>query len=88
MNITTRWLALCLALGLCGVTRLAHAEDASQPGLLVFGAASLSNVLDELGAAYTAETGQAVKGSYAASSAAIFFQPAAHLDMFFSADAE
>ena len=45
----------------------AHAADAPRP-LLVFAAASLTNALDELGAAYTAQSTQEVKFSYAASS--------------------
>ena len=67
----------------------ARAADAPQPPLLVFGAASLTNVLDEIGAAYTRETGQVVKFSYAASSVlAKQVEAGAKADVFFSADTE
>jgi len=71
----------------------AHAAESSAPAakpeLLVFGASSLTNVLDEIGAAYAAKTGQAVKFSYAASSAlARQIEASARADVFFSADLE
>lgn len=57
------------------------------PTLLVFGAASLTNVLDDLGPAYTQATGQPVKFSYAASSAlARQMESGARADVFVSAD--
>ena len=66
-----------------------HAADSSQQPLLVFGASSLTNVLDEIGAAYTRETGQQVKFSYAASSAlAKQVEAGAKADVFFSADTD
>jgi molybdate transport system substrate-binding protein len=93
VNIARR--SLCLGISLLlsgsalGVSPAVRAADASQPELLVFGAASLSNVLDELGAAYAKETGQSVKGSYAASSAlAKQLEAGAHADVFFSADVD
>ena len=46
-----------------------HSADAPDQELLVFAAASLTNSLDEIGAAYTQQTQQRVKFSYAASSA-------------------
>ena len=59
------------------------------PRLLVFAAASLTNVLDEVGPAYTTETGQPVKFSYAASSTlARQLEAGAQADIFFSADTE
>ena len=62
---------------------------AADPGLLVFAAASLTNVLEELGAAYTRETGQPVKFSFAASSAlARQLEAGAAADVFLSADIE
>jgi molybdate transport system substrate-binding protein len=62
------------------------AADA-QPTLLVFGAASLTNVLDELGPSYTQATGQPVKFSYAASSALVRqLESGAGADVFLSAD--
>jgi molybdate transport system substrate-binding protein len=66
-----------------------HAADAQKPELLVFGASSLTNVLDEIGAAYTRETQQRVKFSYAASSAlARQIEASAKADVFFSADTD
>jgi molybdate transport system substrate-binding protein len=67
----------------------ARAADAPRQPLLVFGASSLTNVLDEIGAAYTRETGQVVKFSYAASSVlAKQVEAGAKADVFFSADTE
>ncbi|HTO52000.1 MAG TPA: molybdate ABC transporter substrate-binding protein [Myxococcota bacterium] len=80
-----------LALGgfALGVTPSARAAETSQPELLVFAAASLTNALDEIGAAYAKQTGQPVKGSYAASSAlARQLEAGAHADVFFSADTD
>ena len=55
----------------------------------MFGAASLTNVLDELSASYTRDTGQTVKCSYASSSAlARQIEAGAHADAFLSADIE
>jgi molybdate transport system substrate-binding protein len=60
----------------------AHAE-----AVTVFAAASLKNALDEVAAAYTAETGKIVLISYAASNAlAKQIEAAAPADIFFSAD--
>ncbi len=65
------------------------AARAEAPELLVFGAASLSNALEEIGALYTRETGQAVKFSFAASSAlARQIEAGARADVFVSADLE
>jgi molybdate transport system substrate-binding protein len=70
------------------VTTNALAADAL-PRLLVFAAASLTNVLDEVGQTYTMETGQPVKFSYAASSTlARQLEAGAQADIFFSADTE
>jgi molybdate transport system substrate-binding protein len=86
---------ICLAsIGLIALLwlRVAAAEQSAgstQPALLIFGASSLTNVLDEIGAAYTRETGQALKFSYAASSAlARQIEANARADVFFSADSE
>ena len=66
-----------------------RAADAPQRPLLVFGASSLTNVLDEIGAAYTRETGQTVKFSYAASSVlAKQIEAGARADVFFCADTD
>src|ERR1051325_446390 len=65
------------------------ADDAQGQELLVFGAASLANALDEIGMAYTQQTKQPVKFSYAASSAlARQLAAGARADVFFSADLE
>ncbi|MFI5317040.1 MAG: molybdate ABC transporter substrate-binding protein [Myxococcota bacterium] len=87
MNITRRFLSIALAL--LWLAPFACAQDAAQPELLVFAAASLTNALDEIGVAYTRDTGQGVKFSYAASSAlARQLEAGARADVFFSADAE
>lgn len=59
-----RFLAAALALALGLSTAPARADD-----VFVFAAASLTNALNEIGEAFTARTGHAVKPSYAASSA-------------------
>ena len=81
----TGLLMLCAALCMP-----AHAADApSDQEILVFAAASLANVLDEIGTAYTQQTKQPVKFSYAASSAlARQLEAGARADVFFSADLE
>jgi molybdate transport system substrate-binding protein len=57
--------------------------------VLVFGAASLTNVLDDLGKAFTAQTKVPVKASMAASSVlAKQIEAGAPADLFFSADLE
>jgi molybdate transport system substrate-binding protein len=66
-----------------------RAADAAKPELLVFGASSLTDVLNEVGPAFTRDTGQAVKFSYAASSAlARQIEASAKADVFMSADTE
>ena len=58
-----------------------------KPELLVFGAASLTDSLQDLGAAYEAKTGQKVSFSFGASSdLARQIQAGAPADVFFSAD--
>lgn len=77
-------LALCLAAAL-GPAPVRAAE----PELLVFAAASLTDVLESLGTEYTKETGQPVKFSFAASSAlARQIEAGASADVFLSADIE
>ncbi len=66
-----------------------RAADVPREPLLVFAAASLTNVLEEIGTAYTGETRQPVKFSFAASSAlARQIEAGARADVFFSADTE
>src|SRR5271157_1303898 len=60
-----------------------------EPAIVVFAAASLTNVLQELGDGFTRENGTAVKFSFAASSAlARQIENGAPADLFFSADIE
>lgn len=81
-------LAICF-LVLCTLGMPLRAADAPKQELLVFAAASLTNVLDEIGTAYTQQTGQPVKFSYAASSAlARQLEAGSRADVFFSADLE
>jgi molybdate transport system substrate-binding protein len=79
----------CLLFLACILTASAQAADDRNQEVLVFAAASLTNVLDEIGAAYTQQTRQPVKFSYAASSAlARQLEAGARADVFFSADLE
>ena len=79
----------CLLVLACVLSATAHAADDRQQDILVFAAASLTNVLDEIGTAYTRQTKQPVKFSYAASSAlARQLEAGARADVFFSADLE
>jgi molybdate transport system substrate-binding protein len=74
---------------LFGVLSLSAAAESQDHELLVFAAASLTNVLDEIGPAYTQQSRQPVKFSYAASSAlARQLEAGARADVFFSADLE
>ena len=82
-------LGACLLVLACIPTAPTHAADDRNQEVLVFAAASLTNVLDEIGAAYTQQTRQPVKFSYAASSAlARQLEAGARADVFFSADLE
>jgi len=70
---------------LCGVR--SHSADADKHAIVVFGAASLTNVLQDLGDAFTKETSIPVKFSFAASSTlARQIESGAPADVFFSAD--
>jgi molybdate transport system substrate-binding protein len=61
--------------------------DSGKQGLLVFGAASLTDVLQEIGTSYTRDTGQQVKFSFASSSAlARQIESGGRVDVFVSAD--
>ncbi len=80
-------LAACLTLGVA--VSEARAADNKPPDLLIFAASSLTNVLDDIGNAYTASTGQTVKFSFAASAViARQIEGGARADVFFSADVE
>jgi molybdate transport system substrate-binding protein len=76
-----------LALALCAV--VAAPARAAEPELLVFAAASLTNVLEKIAPTYTEQTGQKVKFSFAASSAlARQLEAGANADVFVCADLE
>jgi molybdate transport system substrate-binding protein len=83
---------LALALGL--VAAGAHAADkpaggAGAKSIVIFAAASLTDVLGEINTAFTAKTGIEVKPSFAASSAlARQIEGGARAEVFFSADEE
>lgn len=77
-----------LALGLALLALRAVAADPA-PAITVFGAASLTNALQELGGAFTREMAVPVRFSFAASSAlARQIENGAPADVFFSADLE
>jgi len=64
-------------------------HEGGEDGLLVFAAASLTDVLGEIGKEYQAKTGKRVKFSFAASSAlARQIEAGARADLFVSADLE
>jgi molybdate transport system substrate-binding protein len=64
-----------------------HAEAVDKPAIVIFAAASLTNVLQDLGDAFTKQTSVPVKFSFAASSAlARQIESGAPADVFFSAD--
>ena len=88
MRVLTRRLALA-ALGLMLALAPAATMAAEQRPLTVFAAASLNNALDDVGAAFTARSGQPVRFSYAASSAiARQIEAGAPADVFVSADVD
>lgn len=89
MQLATRAFVAGLVAALFYMPLSAQAADTPSKPLLVFGASSLTNALDEIGADFTRETGQAVKFSYAASSVlARQIEAGAKVDVFFSADTE
>jgi len=86
MPLFRRRLLLCLAVLVLGNAR---AADPAKPELLAFAASSLTNVLEDIGSAYTKETGQAVKFSFGSSATiARQIEAGARVDVFFSADLE
>jgi molybdate transport system substrate-binding protein len=79
---------VCIMFCAAGAAPVAATADDSQ-AVLVFAAASLTDVLDELGKAFTAQTHVQVKSSLAASSVlAKQIEAGAPADVFFSADLE
>jgi molybdate transport system substrate-binding protein len=84
MSRVLRSLLVCL---LVAVAMPSRAADAPPSELVVFGAASLTNVLQDIGTAYTTQTGQHVSFSFAASSAlARQIEAGTRADVFVSAD--
>ena len=84
----TRWIAIWAAVLALSCAPGGYAAD---PGttLTVFGAASLTNVLQDLGDAFTKETSITVKFSFAASSTlARQIENGAPADIFMSADSD
>jgi molybdate transport system substrate-binding protein len=81
-------LRICLVLAAC-LIGLPSFAAASEKGIVVFAAASLTNALQDLGDAYTKDTSTPVRFSFAASSTlARQIENGARADMFFSADLE
>ncbi|HZE43300.1 MAG TPA: molybdate ABC transporter substrate-binding protein [Steroidobacteraceae bacterium] len=73
----------------CFIGAQAGAADEDKPSITVFAAASLTNVLQELGDGYTKDASVPVRFSFAASSAlARQIENGSRADMFFSADLE
>lgn len=88
MRFAKKTLHAWLAAGACLIALQAFAAD-SDRGITVFAAASLTNVLQDLGDAFTKDTSVAVRFSFAASSAlARQIENGSRADMFFSADLE
>jgi len=78
---------LARALGILLLGSIASVAPGAEPGITVFAAASMTNVLQEVGAAYTAETKIPVVFSFAASSVlARQIESGAPADVFVSAD--
>lgn len=83
-----KFIAALLAATLCSSSGLASAADQKE-SLVIFAAASLTDALNDIGAAFTKETGIEIKPSYAASSAlAKQIESGAPAEIFFSADEE
>jgi molybdate transport system substrate-binding protein len=85
IRLIATWALMCgLAIAPCG-----HAAEPEQITLTVFGASSLTNVLQDIGDAFTKETSIAVKFSFAASSTlARQIENGAPADIFMSADSD
>jgi molybdate transport system substrate-binding protein len=84
-RLSARWLLLWL----CLAGASSWAADPEKPPITVFAAASLTNVLQDLGDAFSKETSIPVRFSFAASSAlARQIENGAPADVFFSADLE
>src|ERR1700678_2304385 len=85
----TRLIAIWAAVFALSCAPSGYAAEAGTTTLTVFGAASLTNVLQDLGDAFTKETSIAVKFSFAASSTlARQIENGAPADIFMSADTD
>jgi molybdate transport system substrate-binding protein len=81
--------ALGWILWLTALSAASPAADAQKPSITVFAAASLTNVLQELGDSFTRDTSLPVRFSFAASSVlARQIESGSPADVFFSADLE
>jgi molybdate transport system substrate-binding protein len=84
-----KFIGSCLMLWLLVLGAPATAADADKSAITIFAAASLTNVLQELGDNFTRETSVPIRFSFAASSAlARQIESGAGADVFFSADLE
>jgi molybdate transport system substrate-binding protein len=82
-------IVLALWLSLCGCPSIAVDVDVDARPITVFAAASLTNVLQDLGDSFTKESSVPIRFSFAASSAlARQIENGAPADIFFSADLE
>jgi molybdate transport system substrate-binding protein len=82
-----RWLRLGVALGAILLTELAYSAEPERAGVTVFAAASLTEAVDELAAAYRQRTGIAVRTAFASSGTlARQIDAGAQADIFISAD--
>jgi molybdate transport system substrate-binding protein len=89
LKLTKRSFTAGLAVLFAFACAPAFSAGTQTKSLLVFGASSLTNALDEIGADFTKETGTPVKFSYAASSVlARQIEAGGQADIFFSADTE
>jgi molybdate transport system substrate-binding protein len=91
MNLAIQRLRILSVAAIFALTTFtpAHADEKQQPGLLVFAAASLTNVLGELSTSFEKQAGVTVKLSFAASSVlARQVEAGGNADVFISADQE
>ncbi len=89
MKTFARLLPMLLACALSAGAGISQAEESKKPALLVFAAASLTNVLGELAADWEKTSGVPVKLSFAASSVlARQIEAGSNADVFISADQE
>ena len=89
ITILKRMLSAWFTLSALIVGLPSWSADLDKPAIVVFGAASLTNVLQELGDGFTKQSAIPVKFSFAASSTlARQIESGAPADVFFSADLE